>query len=203
MVAERVEELTKEAVKRAFQNAEEWFWLSSDEVWEAVFEGQCFDDRPFDEEMKTVVNKFSAVLEAITSVLKEQTGQKIDYCIDLANLFYSYGDVQIFLMSEDKVLYKEDFDYSTKWKNKEEFEAWIEKVLTTVLNRLQPVNYYQLTDSEGTYGIVKVSLPKERFLELLWEYKTTDEDYDNEGLIEFLKEKGYEVELIEPTEVWF
>ena len=65
------------------------------------------------------------------------------------------------------------------------------------------VNYYQLTDSEGTYGIVKISLPKERFLELLWEYKTTDEDYDNVGLIEFLKEKGYEVELIEPTEVWF
>jgi len=65
------------------------------------------------------------------------------------------------------------------------------------------VRYFKLVDGDGEYGIVKVALSKEEFEKLLDEYRESDPDYDNEGLIEFLKEKGIEAELINPEEVYF
>ena len=201
--AGNIKEMVSKVVEKAFGNAEEWFRLDREEVWGAVFEGQYFDDRPTDEETKAVLNKFEAVLEPIASVLKEQTGEKVNYCIGTASLHYAYGEIEIVLFAGEKVLWREEFDYSSKWKSKEELESWIENVLSTALNRLKPVNYYQLEDDEDTYGIVATPLRREEFEKLVEEYKATDECYDNEGLVEFLKNKGYEAELIEPESVWF
>ena len=81
----------------------------------------------------------------------------------------------------------------------------VEEVLETLkkIGKEKPINYYELTDEEGSYGIVATSLSREEFEKLVEEYKATDEYYNNEDLIEFLKEKGIEAELIEPEEVYF
>jgi len=77
----------------------------------------------------------------------------------------------------------------------------VKKALEVV--KKHQLNYYQLEDDEDTYGIVATPLPREEFERLVEEYKATDEYYNNEGLVEFLKNKGYEAELIEPESVWF
>lgn len=63
--------------------------------------------------------------------------------------------------------------------------------------------YYELVDGDGSYGIVATNIPEKEFVKLVEEYKESDIYYDNEGLIDFLREKGYEADLIEPIEVDF
>jgi len=65
------------------------------------------------------------------------------------------------------------------------------------------LNYFELVDSEGSYGIIATTLSEEEFIKLVNQYKEEDELYDNQGLIEFLNEKGYEAELVEPKQVEF
>ena len=136
VVAGNIKEMVSKVVEKAFDNAEEWFRLDREEVWGAVFGGRYFDDRPIDEEMKAVLDKFGAVLDPIAEIVKENTGKKVSYCVDVASLLYSYGEIEIVLFSEDKVLWREEFDYSSKWKSREELESWIENVLSTAVSRL-------------------------------------------------------------------
>ena len=54
--------------------------------------------------------------------------------------------------------------------------------------------YYELVDSEGSYGIVACELPEREFSKLVEKYKE---------LIEFLQERGIDAYLVEPTEIYF
>jgi len=82
-------------------------------------------------------------------------------------------------------------------------EKEVRKLLKIKSREKERANYFKLVDGDGEYGIVKVALSKKEFKKLLDEYRESDPDYDNEGLIEFLKEKGIEAELINPEEVYF
>ena len=64
-------------------------------------------------------------------------------------------------------------------------------------------NYFELYDDEGSYGIVKAPLDEKEFKRLVEEYKKEDEYYDNIGLVDFLREKGIEVELLDIIPVYF
>ncbi len=77
----------------------------------------------------------------------------------------------------------------------------VKKALEVV--KKHQLNYYQLEDSEGTYGIVATPLPREEFEKLLDEYRNSFDDYDNWGFVEFLEEKGIEVRVVSPESVWF
>jgi len=82
-------------------------------------------------------------------------------------------------------------------------EKQVRKLLKIKSRKKERANYFKLVDGDGEYGIVKVALSKKEFEKLLDEYRESDPDYDNEGLIEFLKEKGIEAELINPEEIYF
>ena len=127
----------------------------------------------------------------VENTVREITGRPI-VCWPLEDASLLLTEKERFLGVVDDGL-PSDFEY---------LKSVVKDVLK-VIEEKKSLNYYELGDEEGTYGIVATPLSKKEFEKLVEEYKATDEYYNNEDLIEFLKEKGIKAELIEPEEVYF
>lgn len=83
-----------------------------------------------------------------------------------------------------------------------DFDDLQEELVNTLKN--EKFYSYQLADDNSQYGILKTTAEEEEFLKLVDEYKADDEnDYNTDGLVEYLKEKGHKAEIISVDRVVF
>jgi len=63
--------------------------------------------------------------------------------------------------------------------------------------------YYCFYDNYGVEFFMRIKAPPEKVEELLEEYRSKNEDYNDWGFLEFLRERGIEAEFIEPIYIYF